>query len=531
MPATTFYFFRDVFKTLAVVLFVSGSALLAPSAYADPHAVFYTDRAQEQLFYNTLAALNQADFVEPGIGNYSRDVLTGRRSDAKSIVPGQETIGFTPETNPLVNATRTDLPAVVSRSITLEGNDLWTAYLVHQFSLETATRRSSNELARVFCERGLGIVGCATNSVFAQQQQNSFVSNTDRQDAIITIGGDSALFAGTLQEETARKALEENNEKQEHKLNDPPYVPRPDNPEIAALYGNSSSTNEAAIAVTNLSKTVASPGNSINPNTFQDIEKNDDGTIKLSSNIDTADKYLDKLQQITNLPANFISAKNDGIAKQQAFINNRNDTPSLADFRLKRDNESGALRAEFTTPSTARKASVEEIARLEAEAALSQKYASSESALAPGDTYLLREGLSNDFSTDGLGDFDTLPDVSGLANNTNPQQGQVAGLTTDIYDLYKKTFDNPAKTALSPAANPISPNRESGLFNAFVAFTNNTSRKTEAGTDPAEKCAFCIQMDQLLEGVQDTIGELYCTLFPNTASCQSRKPTSITSTP
>jgi hypothetical protein len=33
-------------------------------AHADPHAVFFTDRAQAQLFFNVLAALNQADYVE-----------------------------------------------------------------------------------------------------------------------------------------------------------------------------------------------------------------------------------------------------------------------------------------------------------------------------------------------------------------------------------------------------------------------------------------------------------------------------------
>lgn len=40
--------------------------LMAPrQASADPHAVFYTDRGQAQVFYNVLAALNQADYVEP----------------------------------------------------------------------------------------------------------------------------------------------------------------------------------------------------------------------------------------------------------------------------------------------------------------------------------------------------------------------------------------------------------------------------------------------------------------------------------
>lgn len=39
--------------------------LFAGDVYADPHAVFYTDKGQEQVFYNVLAALNQADYAEP----------------------------------------------------------------------------------------------------------------------------------------------------------------------------------------------------------------------------------------------------------------------------------------------------------------------------------------------------------------------------------------------------------------------------------------------------------------------------------
>lgn len=46
-----------------------GVFLNAKVVFADPHAIFFTDRGQEQLFYNVLAALNQADFVEPPSGN------------------------------------------------------------------------------------------------------------------------------------------------------------------------------------------------------------------------------------------------------------------------------------------------------------------------------------------------------------------------------------------------------------------------------------------------------------------------------
>ncbi len=50
---------------LLVAATVSIVALTPLITFADPHAMFYTDRGQEQVFYNVLAALNQADYVEP----------------------------------------------------------------------------------------------------------------------------------------------------------------------------------------------------------------------------------------------------------------------------------------------------------------------------------------------------------------------------------------------------------------------------------------------------------------------------------
>ncbi|MDO8511851.1 MAG: hypothetical protein Q7S57_01145 [bacterium] len=51
---------RLAFLFSIVFLFFS----LATPALADPHAMFYTDKGQQQVFYNFLAALNQADYVE-----------------------------------------------------------------------------------------------------------------------------------------------------------------------------------------------------------------------------------------------------------------------------------------------------------------------------------------------------------------------------------------------------------------------------------------------------------------------------------
>ncbi|HSX24585.1 MAG TPA: hypothetical protein VLG69_01320, partial [Candidatus Andersenbacteria bacterium] len=65
MPVRFYSFFRFAFPAIFSLVFAVIFLLQASPAHADPHAVFYTDRAQEQLFYNVLAALNQADYVEP----------------------------------------------------------------------------------------------------------------------------------------------------------------------------------------------------------------------------------------------------------------------------------------------------------------------------------------------------------------------------------------------------------------------------------------------------------------------------------
>ena len=74
----------------------SGVLLVKPqTAQADPHAVFYTAIGQRQFFFNTLAALDQADYVEPATadaGVESREALEKQRTTA----------GLAPESNAVV---------------------------------------------------------------------------------------------------------------------------------------------------------------------------------------------------------------------------------------------------------------------------------------------------------------------------------------------------------------------------------------------------------------------------------------------
>ncbi len=148
----------------------------AHPALADPHATFFTSVGQQQLFFNMLASLNQADYVEPAVdtlataGADSREELLKKRTETTIPILGVDPdtgdptivqeITFEPEKNPTLNATKTDLASLITRSVTLEGNDVWSTYLAQQFALEGVRRRNATELLKIYCERGLGVKDC-----------------------------------------------------------------------------------------------------------------------------------------------------------------------------------------------------------------------------------------------------------------------------------------------------------------------------------------------------------------------------------
>ncbi len=116
-----------------------------------------------------------------------------------------------------------------------------------------------------------------------------------------------------------------------------------------------------------------------------------------------------------------------------------------------------------------------------------------------------------------------IPKVKGIST-TEPSptpEGQVAGLATDLYDLYTRYYENPPPTTNSPADNLINPNKESGVYDLLRAFTNDTYLK--GSTDPAESlCGFCIQIDGILQQAKDTFDNIFCALFPTTEYCRAR---------
>ena len=509
MPVTILHFFRYAFRALFVALIFFGITLFSPSAYADPHAVFYTDRAQEQLFYNTLAALNQADFVEPSSNNqYSRATLLARRASAvarTSPQPGDRP--FSPEQNPINTSTRTDLPAILTRGITLEGNDLWTAYLVNQFALETATRRNTSELARVYCQGGLGRVGCDTNlgSTESQQQSEAFANIPVDRQTEVAFGRDSILQSGTSDDEDIRQSIENEPKTANNKYL---YSPRYYSPEIAALRQNIGS-NEGALAIlTGLTTGISGlSGNAISTDAFADVTF-EEGEAKLPEDY-KLDEYLYKLSQANSLPIGLRTIASGGEAKARLSQYYEENPTAIADSTLVTGKD-GSIVKEIQVPASAKIALQNSGAGLAVQVAQNQHFANSTELATPGGKARVVP-IAN------------IPKVKGIST-TEPSptpEGQVAGLATDLYDLYTRYYENPPPTTNSPADNLINPNKESGVYDLLRAFTNDTYLK--GSTDPAESlCGFCIQIDGILQQAKDTFDNIFCALFPTTEYCRAR---------
>ncbi len=154
---------------LFVVCVVSLIAFYPRAARADPHAVFYTAIAQQQLFYNVLAALDQADYVET---RYTREELLKERAKAgekEGIEPPFEEEKFPLTettkvgTDEAVSPTDPGIADLLTRAITLEGTDLYSDQLVREYGAEHGRRNSTSELLRALCDYGLGLENCEYN--------------------------------------------------------------------------------------------------------------------------------------------------------------------------------------------------------------------------------------------------------------------------------------------------------------------------------------------------------------------------------
>jgi hypothetical protein len=357
--------YRKRLNLKLTLLFLLGGfciALATPRpAQADPHAIFYTAVGQRQLFFNVLSALDQADYVEPADGfDFSRATTLERRSqvpfeievpvldengkpvedEAGNPVTEKQTVYFDPEQNPAVASTKTDLSSVLTRNITLEGHDLWTAYLAHQFAIEAARRNGLNAVISVYCERGLGLKECGNKAKnvgaeeAVQLRREAFVvNNTARSNNAYYLGSaiTDSSYSPTSRYRELLEDLDAGETPHDRNLSN---FPVPFDPAIASLRQNRGGGIHESAAV----ERIAQAGRNlyrptqVTEDAFADIQfDSESGDVKLPSKQHEGepegarsyiDRYTSKLLQLLDLPsaAMATAARGTNIAKSNLLI-------------------------------------------------------------------------------------------------------------------------------------------------------------------------------------------------------------------
>ncbi len=532
MPVRFYSFFRFAFPAIFSLVFAVIFLLQASPAHADPHAVFYTDRAQEQLFYNVLAALNQADYVEPGIPGspYSRTNLVQNRSIAAQPDPTIGTPYASP--NPIEQSTHTNLPSVVTRNITLEGNDLWTAYLSEEFALETDVRRSISELSRLYCQNSLGRAGCSNQPGPAQEQSEAFPADANAYAQQPNLSLVSALSSGTQAETDFQDVLTGNapadalhpaNGDQEANLPPELKFPRANSPELSALRTINKDNKDALSVIDNTTSSVVSAqyGSTIEPDVFSNIKFSDNGNKAEIADNKTFNEYVDTLMGINSLLTGSIQVADHAYQQGLAFQQDRDQTPSLGQYVLTKQN-GGGVTGTVTVPSSAVADTLSASANLLPNEVIGEKIAGNQEATIPGQQPDLLSPKANG-AVAGISTTDPSP------TPTPQPSGQVAGITDfsqKIQNLYNTYY-------ASPQPNPN--NATTGLVPAYEE-TGNSQLLEALGIkipniNPKETtCGFCTDLSGILgtgssssSTSSSIFSDLYCYFFPTIQSCVARK--------
>lgn len=537
---------RGRYLGILLILLLVGSGILAVPrpAKADPHAMFYTAIGQRQLFFNFLAALDQADYVEPATGQFSREELADKRTEA----------GLPPEDNGVLTATKTDLASVITRGVTLEGQDLWTAYQRFQLALEASRRNSTNELARKFCEHALGIIGCDPSKLDNRQQDRAIEQDLIAESATAVFErGTQAAFAsgstnGIYGDDQATRDKIDKGKSQPTQF----YAYDPSIALLRELAGKDTSKQQFIDTIFGVAENSFLP-TALDPHVLDDIQYDSTGraglafalpgragtgTAYAASSIVEGDEYVEKylntMMGLLELPVAISaigqqaadramisrSADKDGFKAQRKYETQTIDT----DGDGKADTI-GELKANVISPSEARKADLQALEQLAATTAASQVYAPAQAVDVPGDTQFLERGSAT--ATDPGAPRRTL----GISTSTPASQaeleaslkqidslkkkiesgevkeGEVEGITSYIIGLIYRLYDE-QKKPFNTNPNPIAPFNEEGMRAALTAANPYFDPKE------AEKISSGGYGDFM-----DNIWALFCSILPLPMIC------------
>lgn len=487
-------FFIRRTTSLFIGLLVVGSVFFvnAKSAHADPHAMFYTVVGQQQLFFNVLAALDQADYVEPAS---VRDQLLVARQQA----------GFSPESDPRATSTATQLSGLLTRPITLEGNDLWTSYLLHQYAVETFRTNATDELYRVFCEQGLGRIGCSEDARAQQQQEVFNLDPIERAEAPYR-GAVAAFDSGSEYDQKKRDELID-------PKSDARQEPRPYDASIARLRQEN---NEDYDQILNrLSSHVSTVGNeTVNPKFLQAVDI-DNGEPALKDGQDYS------ISDITGIATSFLqlptqagavaNRASNQVRQYQDAESPRGDV--LADARPIQQSKNGkniTSKLAITNPAQSREALIEGIPELLAQSNASQYYTPSDGPSLGQES--ARELLNQDGGGSSAGGDQGDGSVAGAQDVPLTRgSGEVAGIFDILSGLYQiyDFYDEPIESGDPGTAIKT---REQGEIAALRAITGNNFRTGDPDVNE-EDCGFCSDLDGYLNSFVEFASEALCLLF------------------
>lgn len=177
--------------------------VFAKPAQADPHGVFFTVVGQQQLFFNILAALNQADYVEP----LNLRTQLRQRRDESTYVSSQHSA---------LRSTQTELADALTRQISLEGEDVRTQERADEYAREVVRQRQAAELIGQLCREAFGSEHCVLQQGPAEkngdqrfeERSRAFVQDPVQYNTIPLIhGAGAALSSGTTEHTEAAQNI------------------------------------------------------------------------------------------------------------------------------------------------------------------------------------------------------------------------------------------------------------------------------------------------------------------------------------
>ncbi len=447
---------RSILLGCAVLLLAAGFTRYH-AVQADPHAVFYTAIGQQQLFFNVLAALDQADYVE---SKQLRDELLKKR----------EATGFLPETKTSpTGTTRSDLANVLSRSVTLEGDDLWTAYLANQFAIEAARRRNTDEVLRIYCERGLGREGCKDDNTHTKDaeelKEKAFVVDPVERSAQGALNGLEGTIGSstdtTSEDQKTRREITDPNNK------DPKAYPF--DPYVAQLEKESTNNSLAKKALDRLraGTRAAFAPNTINPTAYNELKPNNQQEATLPRDPDESPevyitRYMENVGGLLAVSNQFQESAQRGIVAVQAGQDAAESEGALADTVLPPNTDKQGyikdLTPQIDVPAYAKAGTTKEAINTLANTEQNLAYAPSQAESVIGTQELVERGAAN-------------PAPAQPAAN-----GQAVLGTVDIDPEFDPTHNQNLTKQLTPGTNPAGFHHEQGAAHLLKALGYQADR-------------------------------------------------------